>query len=33
MAVVLSIVVTSAATMLPVRTAAQVDPAIVMRGE
>ena len=31
--VILSIVITAIATMLPVRTAVQVEPAIVMRGE
>ncbi len=33
MAVVLSIIVTAAASILPVRTAVKVDPAIVLRGE
>ena len=33
MSIILSIIVTAAATMLPVRTAVKVEPAIVMRGE
>ena len=33
MTIILSIVVTAVATMLPVRTAVKVEPAIVLRGE
>lgn len=33
MSVILSMVVTAVATMLPVRTAVKVEPAIVLRGE